>query len=115
MAQKNMELLLGNILGDTAIQQQDIKDDNPPETISEDRSKDVRRRNVDRTSNEVSWRHFSFTCSKELVDKVQAIAHKEGFTIRTFMEYVIRQGIETYEAKHGKVKKNKSKNINEVM
>lgn len=115
MAQKNMELLLGNILGDTAIQQQDIKDGNPPETTREDRSKEVRRRNADKSSYEVSWRHFSFTCSKELVDKVQAIAHKEGFTIRTFMEYVIRQGIETYEAKHGKVKKNKSKNINEVM
>ena len=50
MAQKNMELLLSNILGDTAIQQQDIKDDNPPETIREDRSKDVRRRHLKRNN-----------------------------------------------------------------
>lgn len=62
-----------------------------------------------------TWRHFSFICSKALVDKVQAIAHKEGFTIRSFMEYVMKQGIEAYESKHGKVKKIRSKEIHEVM
>mgnify|MGYP001038664504 FL=1 len=62
-----------------------------------------------------SWRHFSFICSMELVDKVQAIVYKEGFTIRAFLEFVMKQGIEAYEAKHGKARKVKSKNINDVM
>jgi hypothetical protein len=60
-------------------------------------------------------RHFSFICSKELVDKVQSIARKEGFTIRSFMEYVMKQGVEAYESKYGKVKKIRTKTIREVM
>ena len=43
------------------------------------------------------------------MDKVQAISHKEGFTIRSFIEYVMKQVIEAYESKHGKVKKIRSK------
>jgi hypothetical protein len=31
------------------------------------------------------------------------------------MEYVMKQGIEAYESKHGKVKKIRSKEIHEVM
>lgn len=31
------------------------------------------------------------------------------------MEYVMKQGIEAYEAKHGKARKVKSKSINDVM
>ena len=61
------------------------------------------------------WRHFSFICSKELVDKVQSIARKEGFTIRSFMEYVMKQGVEAYESKYGKVKKIRTKSIREIM
>ena len=65
--------------------------------------------------NDDPWRHFSFICSKELVDKVQTIARKEGFTIRSFMEYVMKQGVEAYESKYGKVKKIRTKTIREVM
>lgn len=61
------------------------------------------------------WKHFSFICSVELVDKIQAIAHKEGFTIRALMEFLMRQGIDKYEAKHGKAKKIKAKDVNDVM
>ena len=49
------------------------------------------------------------------VDKVQSIARKEGFTIRSFMEYVMKQGVEAYESKYGKVKKIRTKTIREVM
>lgn len=89
MAKKNMDILLGNILGKAAIHPQDRFED--------------------------PWRHFSFICSKELVDKVQSIARKEGFTIRSFMEYVMKQGVEAYESKYGKVKKIRTKSIREVM
>ena len=84
MAKKNMDILLGNILGKAAIHPQDRFDKSPG-------------------------------CSKELVDKVQSIARKEGFTIRSFMEYVMKQGVEAYESKYGKVKKIRTKTIREVM
>lgn len=114
MAKKNMDILLGNILGNAAIRPQD--------RIEESNVSTLEKQNVSKGSKveanpltEDPWRHFSFICSKELVSKVQAIAHKEGFTIRSFMEYVMKQGIEAYESKHGKVKKIKSKNIKDVM
>ena len=84
MAKKNMDILLGNILGKAAIHPQDRFDKSPGD-------------------------------SKELVDKVQSIARKEGFTIRSFMEYVMKQGVEAYESKYGKVKKIRTKTIREVM
>ncbi|UKI45895.1 MAG: hypothetical protein L6V92_10580 [Phocaeicola vulgatus] len=62
-----------------------------------------------KVSKEDQWQHFSFICSTELVGKVQAIAHKEGFTIRSFMEYVMKQGVDAYESKYGKVKKSEQK------
>ena len=62
-----------------------------------------------------SWTHFTFICSTELANKVQAIARKEGFTIRTLMEYMMRQGIDSYESKHGKIKKIKAKGVSDVM
>ena len=46
--------------------------------------------------------HFTFICEKGIVDNVKAICSKEGVTIRGFMEYLLRQGIATYESKHGK-------------
>ena len=103
MAKNNMDILLGNILGSAVI----IPDNKTVEQIPETKPIPKQPDN--------SWRHFSFICSRELVDKVQAIAYKEGFTIRAFMEYVMKQGIEAYEAKHGKARKVKSKNINDVM
>ena len=112
MAKKNMDILLGNILGSTAVKQhktEEIPTAPSPTPVSEPNAQTCK------TPSGATWRHFSFICSKDLVDKVQAIAHKEGFTIRTFMEYVMAQGISTYESKHGKVKKIKTKEIHEVM
>lgn len=51
-----------------------------------------------------SYRHCSFICSAELWDKLQAIARKENFTIREVMEHWIKNGIDSYETKNGKVK-----------
>ena len=112
MAKKNMDILLGNILGSTAVKQhktEEIPTAPSPTPVSEPNAQTCK------TPSGATWRHFSFICSKDLVDKVQAIAHKEGFTIRTFMEYVMAQGISAYESKHGKVKKIKTKEIYEVM
>ena len=109
-----MEILLGNILGDAAIKSRD-RYGGRAAPLTE---KDAPAPSTTATTNEQSHdsgRHFSFICSKAPVDQGQAIAHKEGFTIRSFMEYVMKQGIEAYESKHGKVKKIRSKEIQEVM
>lgn len=114
MAKKNMDILLGNILGKAAIHPQDIFDKSPGIPQEQQISAAISQTESD-SPNEDPWRHFSFICSKELVDKVLSIALKEGFTIRSFMEYVMKQGVEAYESKHGKVKKFRTKTIREVM
>ena len=112
MAKKNMDMLLSNIMGepiarlaDNLVQPADTSSPNLQESVKQSKE----------PSNEDPWKHFSFICSVELADKVQAIARKEGFTIRALMEYMMHQGIATYEAKHGKVRKIKSKGVTEVM
>ena len=112
MAKKNMDMLLSNIMGepiarlaDNSVQPADTSASNPQESVKQSKE----------PPKEDPWKHFSFICSVELADKVQAIARKEGFTIRALMEYMMRQGIATYETKHGKVRKIKSKGVTEVM
>ena len=109
MAKNNMDILLGNILGTAAISPDNKTVEQTPETkpIPKQEKRSVKAERKEQLDN--------FICSRELVDKVQAIAYKEGFTIRAFMEYVMKQGIEAYEAKHGKARKVKSKSINDVM
>ena len=114
MAKKNMDILLGNILGKAAIHPQDRFDKSPGNPQEQQISAPNPQTESD-SPNDEPWRHFSFICSKELVDKVQTIARKEGFTIRSFMEYVMKQGVEAYEPKYGKVKKIRTKTIREVM
>ncbi len=111
MAKKNMDILLGNILGNAAIRPQDRYE----ETAHAPEQEEKRVKSEGKPPSEEPWKHFTFICSEELVDKVQAIARKEGFTIRTFMEYVMRRGIEAYEARHGKVRKIRPKDIKDVM
>ena len=114
MAKKNMDILLGNILGKAAFHPQNRFDRSPGD--SKEERNEVKSPQEDSDSpNDEPWRHFSFICSKELVDKVHTIARKEGFTIRSFMEYVMKQGVEAYESKYGKVKKIRTKTIREVM
>ena len=114
MAKKNMDILLGNILGKAAIHSQDRFDKSPGDS-KEERNEVKSPQTESDSPNDEPWQHFSFICSKELVDKVQTIARKEGFTIRSFMEYVMKQGVEAYESKYGKVKKIRTKSIREVM
>ena len=112
MAKKDMDALLGNMLGSAIIRPQDKCEETKQEAVQSEKPVN----NNTPESPEAPWKHFSFICSIELANKVQAIAHKEGFTIRAFMEYVMRQGITAYyESKHGKVKKIKVKNIADVM
>ena len=109
-----MDILLGNILGKAAFHPQDRFDRSPGD--SKEERNEVKSPQEDSDSpNYEPWLHFSFICSKELFDKVQTIARKEGFTIRSFMEYVMKQGVKAYESKYGKVKKISTKSIREVM
>ena len=114
MAKKNMDILLGNILGKAAFHPQNRFDRSPGD--SKEERNEVKSPQEDSDSPDVvPWRHCSCICSKELVVKVHTIARKEGFTIRSFMEYVMKQGVEAYESKYGKVKKIRTKTIREVM
>lgn len=67
--------------------------------------------------SDASWTHFTVICSSELVEKIKAIAQKEGFTIREVVEKFFRNGIGSYESKHGvvKVRNRKKQNIDDVL
>lgn len=112
MGKKNYDSLLHNILGGAEIRPQDRFDPLADEKTESSPSSEP---TSDDDSSDEPWKHFTFICSIELIDKVQAIAHKEGFTIRAFMEYMMRQGIAQYEAKHGKARKIKVKAVKDVM
>ena len=112
MGKKNMDILLSNIMGESSFCPQD-KEEHPVAEAPQ-REHESSPVVLDAIPDD-PWKHFSFICSVELADKVQAIAHKEGFTIRSLMEYMMRQGIASYEAKHGKVMKIKPKAVTEVM
>ena len=60
------------------------------------------------------WMHFTFICGIEIVDKVKAIACKEGFSIRDVMEKYLKDGIARYEQKHGTVTKQR-RNIDDIL
>ena len=55
-----------------------------------------------------------FICSIEIVDKVKAIAHKEGFSLRDVVEKYLKDGIARYEQKHGAVTKQR-RDIDEIL
>jgi len=66
---------------------------------------------------DTSWTHFTVICSLELVDKIKAIAQKEDFTIREVVEKFFRNGIGSYESKHGHVsiRRKKRQNIDDIL
>ena len=66
---------------------------------------------------DTSWERFTVVCSCELVDKIKAIAQKEGFTIREVVEKFFSNGISSYESKHGKIQimNRKKQNIDDVL
>ena len=110
MSKKNMDALLSNIMGE-AIERPTDTDI----TVAETTQPDTAPLSSKEKKKDVPSRHFTFICSTELANKVQAIARKEGFTIRALMEYMMRQGIDSYESKHGKIKKIKAKGVSDVM
>ncbi|MBR1879154.1 MAG: hypothetical protein IJ804_00120 [Prevotella sp.] len=69
------------------------------------------------TSANNSWTRFTVICNCDLADKIKAIAEKEGFTIREVVEKFFKNGISSYEAKHGSVKckAKKKQNIDDVL
>lgn len=52
-------------------------------------------------SSSQSSEHFTFICDNVIVEKIKAIASREGFTIRQVMELFLNHGIDAYERKHG--------------
>lgn len=69
------------------------------------------------TTPDTSWERFTVVCSCEIVEKIKAIAQKEGFTIREVVEKFFSNGINSYEGKHGKIKikPRKKQNIDDVL
>ena len=108
MSKKNMDALLSNIMGEAIERPTEI-------TVAETTQPDKAPLSSKEKKKDVPSRHFTFICSTELANKVQAIARKEGFTIRALMEYMMRQGVDSYESKHGKIKKIKAKGVSDVM
>lgn len=62
-----------------------------------------------------SYRHCSFICDPELWEKAQAIARKENFSVRQVMEHWMRAGIDSYEAKNGKVRIKAERSIEDAL
>lgn len=110
MGKKNMDALLSNIIGEAIVRVTD-----QPEEVAPAAQPDTTAKKSKQESVEEPWKHFTFICSVELADKVQAIARKEGFSIRALMEHMMRQGVASYESKHGKVRKIKTKEVSEVL
>lgn len=47
------------------------------------------------------WKRFSCECSDALVDKLHNICSKENVSLRSLVEKMFRDGIRSYERKHG--------------
>lgn len=64
-----------------------------------------------------AWTHFTVICNSDLVEKIKAIAQKEGFSIREVVEKSFRNTISSYEGKHGRVtvKKRKKQDIDDIL
>lgn len=60
----------------------------------------VSKNSSDKSSGQLS-EHFTFICDNVIVEKIKAIASREGFTIRQVMELFLNHGIDAYERKHG--------------
>ena len=69
MGKKNYDSLLSNILGGAEIHPHD-KQETP--MIEQTKGVSVEVPSKDDDTSEEPWRHFTFICSVELIDKVQA-------------------------------------------
>lgn len=61
------------------------------------------------TANVAKWQHFTVICSTDIVKKLKAIAHTEGFSIRDVVEKFLADGILRYEKRHGAITGRKKK------
>ena len=73
----------------------------------------VPKNSSDKSSGQLS-EHFTFICDNVIVEKIKAIANREGFPIRQVMEFFLNNGIDAYERKHGMAIPSK-KEINELL
>lgn len=80
-------------------------------SVQMEMTKDAPRKKVESKEYE----RFNFVCSTELAAKARAISRKDGFTIRALMEKAMSDFFEKYEAKNGKIKLLKSKDIEDVL
>lgn len=73
---------------------------NTPPTGKAPPKRKVPKDSSDKSSSQSS-EHFTFICDNVIVEKIKAIASREGFTIRQVMELFLNHGIDAYERKHG--------------
>lgn len=63
--------------------------------------KKERKKRAKRPPTTEPWRRFSCECSIALVDKLHNICSKENVSLRSLVEKMFRDGIRSYERKHG--------------
>ena len=85
-------------------------------TVAEKKEKTQKSVTPQVTAN-TGWTHFTVICNVDLVEKIRAIAQKEGFSIREVVEKSFGNTISSYEGKHGRVtvKKRKKQDIDDVL
>lgn len=88
-----------------------ISEPTTPSSVQTEMAKDAPRKKTESKEYE----RFNFVCSTELAAKARAISRKDGFTIRALMEKAMTDFFEKYEAKNGKIKLLKSKDIEDVL
>lgn len=86
---------------------------NTPPTGKAHSKRKVPKGSSDKSSSQSS-EHFTFICDSEIVEKIKAIASREGFAIRQVMEFFLKNGIDAYERKHGSAIPS-NKDINEIL
>ena len=64
-----------------------------------------------------AWDRWTLICSIEIQNKIKSISEKDQFSIREVVEKFLSDGIDAYEAKHGKIraKSRKKKDINSLI
>ena len=77
MAKKNMDILLGNILGKAAIHPQDRFDKSPGDS-KEERNEVKSPLTESDSPDEALWRHFSFICSRNSLTRFRASPERKA-------------------------------------
>lgn len=73
-----------------------------PATVPEDKPpKKERKKREKQPPTTEPWKRFSCECSVVLVNKLHNICSKENVSLRSLVEKMFRDGIRSYERKHG--------------